>query len=250
MKQSSKSCSICFVLFLLKSVCWGAWTNSIGMVFVEIPTAAPTKEAGNAPAPHVGADAARSGTPKTNYWLSVTETTQDQWLLVMGNNPSHNKGKSLPVEKVSWEQAVEFCRRLSRQDGFVYRLPTEAEWEFACRCGRNNSVVTNLAEYAWTLENATNSHPVGELSPNPWGLFDMQGNVAEWCLDVKEWKDDRGVTRNDLRVVKGGAFSYYARDSQPMQSMSYPGGMSEDYRAGFIGLRVLREQSGTVPHKR
>ena len=151
--------------------------------------------------------------------MGVYEVTQDQYERVMGTNPSGFEGRSNPVERVHWDDAVEFCRKLSslpkeKSAGRVYRLPTEAEWEYACRAGTATEYsfgddASELAEYAWfgnnsgdrmidvlniwntdndnygkrLLDNNCQAHPVGEKLPNAWGLYDMHGNVAEWCQD-------------------------------------------------------------------
>ena len=128
---------------------------------------------------------------------------------------------------MSWDDAVEFCNRLSKSEGVEYRLPTEAEWEYACRAGTTTAYsfgndVSQLGEYAWCLENdesastlkyGDTTHPVGELKPNAWGLFDMHGNVWEWCqdwygaYDLQVVSDPTGAASGYYRVLRGGAFS-------------------------------------------
>jgi formylglycine-generating enzyme required for sulfatase activity len=159
--------------------------------------------------------------------MGATEVTNEQWLRVMGNVPSEWRDPDRPVENVSWADAVTFCRQLmtlpeERVAGMVYRLPTEAEWEYACRAGTttrhwfgdDDSLVGN---YAWLYLNARGTtHPVGKKDPNPWGLYDMRGNVWEWCSD---WSDVTSHTSDELvidpqgptysaeskRVVRGGS---------------------------------------------
>jgi formylglycine-generating enzyme required for sulfatase activity len=150
------------------------------------------------------------------------EVTQQQYEKVMGTNPSTTKGPQNPVEKVSWNDAVEFCRKLSalpaeKSAGYVYRLPTEAEWEYACRAGTQTAYSfgdseSELGDYAWYDKNAGGTtHPVGSKKPNAWGLYDMHGNVFEWCQD---WygsypsgsvTDPTGESSGSHRVVRGGA---------------------------------------------
>jgi formylglycine-generating enzyme required for sulfatase activity len=114
------------------------------------------------------------------------EVTQEQWQDVMGNNPSKFQGEAhLPVERVSWEDVQKFIKELNdKKDGYIYRLPTEAEWEYACRAGSTGDFAGNIDEMAWYDKNSGNkTHPVGQKKANAWGLHDMHGNVAEWCND-------------------------------------------------------------------
>ncbi|MDA7492884.1 formylglycine-generating enzyme family protein [bacterium] len=158
------------------------------------------------------------------FKLGVYEVTQEQYEKVMGVNPSKSKGANNPVENVSWEDAIEFCRKLSelpaeKEAGNVYRLPSEAEWEYACRAGTTTKFSfgddeSELGDYAWYDDNSDrNTHPVGGKKPNAWGLYDMHGNVWEWCQDWY-WDypsgsvtDPRGP-RGSYRVLRGG--SWYA----------------------------------------
>ena len=164
------------------------------------------------------------------FWMSKYETTQEEYLAVMGSNPSFNIGSiQCPVDKVSWNDATNYCARLTAREnavgrlpaGYIYRLPTEAEWEYACRGGTTTRYSfgddeSQLGIYAWYEKNSGwDSHPVGEKKPNAWGLYDMHGNVQEWCGD---WygnypggsvSDPRGSASGDLRVHRGGSYHYY-----------------------------------------
>jgi formylglycine-generating enzyme required for sulfatase activity len=174
------------------------FTNSIGMRFVWIPPGSfmmgsPTEEKlrGENETQH-------QVTLTKGFYLGIYLVTQDQWQTVMGNNPSAFKGeKNLPVENVSWEDCQVFLEKLRKKEGHAYRLPTEAEWEFACRAGTTTpyhfgeTISTDQANFdgnpdgkgrAGAFRNKT-TH-VGSFPANPWGLFDMHGNLWQWCADV------------------------------------------------------------------
>ena len=149
-----------------------------------------------------------------------TPCTQALWQAVMGENPSHFKVADRPVESVSWEQCREFLTALnSRLDGVQLSLPSEAQWEYACRAGTETARYSeNLDAIAWYDENSGNeTHPVARKKANPWGLYDMLGNVWEWCKDV--WVEDyteksRAAASADSasahRVIRGGSWVYDA----------------------------------------
>ncbi|MDQ3010070.1 MAG: SUMF1/EgtB/PvdO family nonheme iron enzyme [Acidobacteriota bacterium] len=152
------------------------------------------------------------------FYMGKFQITQAQWKAVMEDNPSHFKGDDLPVETVSWEEAEEFCQKLQQmsQKHYSYRLPSEAEWEYACRAGTTGDYAGKLDEMAWYDKNSgSKTHPVGQKKPNAYGLYDMHGNVWEWCEDV--WHDDyKGSPTDgsawteggnqDRRVVRGGSW--------------------------------------------
>lgn len=154
---------------------------------------------------------------KRSFFMGIHEVTQEQYEAVMGNNPSRHNGPQNPVDSVSWTDAQSFCDRLSKQTGRTVRLPTEAEWEYACRAGSQSAFVDNigddgsgLAEYAWyggTSE--AKSHPVGQKKANAFGLLDMLGNVWEWCSDwygpYKSGRhvDPTGPAAGTHRVLRG-----------------------------------------------
>ncbi len=150
----------------------------------------------------------RDVTIEEGYYLAATELTQAQWEKVMGNNPSKTKGADLPVEMVSWDEAREFCRRLNQMEhrtkrlpaGYVYTLPTETQWEYACRTGSTADFVGSLDEQAWYRGNAERiSHSVGKKQPNAWGFYDMYGNVREWCLNK--------IENYEYMAVRGGSWA-------------------------------------------
>jgi formylglycine-generating enzyme required for sulfatase activity len=166
-------------------------TNSLGMKLVKIP--AGTFNMGS----DLGFDdeaPVHRVTISKPFFLAVTEVTQGQYEALMAENPSQNVGSSdHPVDSVSWLRAVEFCERLSEKEGLQYRLPTEAEWEYACRAGSQGKIglgeggvevpEDEIEEYAWLRLNSDGTQPVGQKKPNAWGLHDMHGNVFEWCQD-------------------------------------------------------------------
>ncbi len=158
-----------------------------------------------------------------DIYIGKYPITQKQWQAVMGNNPSKFKGENLPVEYVSWDDAQSFLKKLSDKTGQKYRLPTEAEWEFAARGGKKSkkgysySGSNDVNEVAWYRENSeSKTHPVGSKLPNELGIYDMSGNVWEWCEDV--WHENykgapnnsmawtKGVDKNTIRVVRGGCW--------------------------------------------
>lgn len=156
------------------------------------------------------------------FYLGISVVTQEQYEHVMGSNPSWFKGAKLPVECVSWEDAVAFCQRLSESEGQTYRLPTEAEWEYACRAGTTTRYAFGddeaiLDRNTWCSRNSGGStQPVGQLRPNAWGLFDMLGNVFEWCADWygadyyanSPTEDPTGPDAGTSRVLRGGSWRH------------------------------------------
>lgn len=158
----------------------------------------------------------------SGFYIGKTEVTQVLWKAVMGSNPSYFKGDDLPVENVSWNDCQEFIRKLNALTGQHFRLPTEAEWEFACRGGNNSrgykySGSNNLSSVAWYDGNSgKKTHPVATKSPNELGIYDMSGNVMEWCSD---WygKYSSGAQTNPKgpydgtdRVLRDGSWNYFA----------------------------------------
>ena len=157
----------------------------------------------------------------SGFYIGKTEVTQALWKAVMGSNPSYIKGDNLPVECVSWNDCQEFIRKLNALTGQNFRLPTEAEWEFACRGGNNSrgykySGSNNLGDVAWCHGNSGGkTHPVGTKAPNELGIYDMSGNVNEWCND---WYGDysssaqtnpKGSYGGSDRVGRGGSLCDY-----------------------------------------
>ncbi|MDM8536891.1 SUMF1/EgtB/PvdO family nonheme iron enzyme, partial [Desulfobacterales bacterium HSG17] len=185
-----------------------------------------------------------------NFYMQVTEVTQRQWEMVMGDNPSRFKdcGDDCPVENVSWNDAQKFIKKLNKQSSGEYRLPTEAEWEYACRAGNATRFYTGDKETdffraGWSLNNSNSkTHPVADnKEPNNWGLYDMHGNVSEWCQDwyraypSKTVADPTGPEVGSDRVTRGGSWIrslHYCRSAN--RSFSKP-----DYQVYDIGFRLV-----------
>ena len=220
--------------------------NSIGMRFVPIPAGTFTMgDADNGPTHKV--------TLTKPFELGQHEVTQEQYEQVMGKTPSMFKGRQNPVDRVSWDDAVEFCRKLSelpgeKSAGSAYRLPTEAEWEYACRAGTKTEYSfgdsdSELGDYAWCNKNSGGTpHPVGQKKPNAWGLYDMHGNVWEWCQDwygkypSGSTTDPTGAASGSDRVSRGGSWGSTAR----LARSAFRRGLSPDVRLYRMGFRVLR----------
>lgn len=177
-----------------------------------------------------------------DYYLAATEVTQALFEAVMGYNPSgNNHGGNYPVVQVSYNDAVAFCSRLTSMVGRQFRLPTEAEWEFAAQ---GVSGTENIDEEAWFFGNSDNNpHPVAKKKPNALGLYDMLGNVWEWCSDwygdysSGENKDPVGPSSGDLRVLRGGSWYYFAEYCR----ITNRNGRIPTYRSDNVGFRVVME---------
>ena len=198
-----------------------------------------------------------------DFWLGKTEVTQGQWEAIRGSNPSEFKGADRPVETVSWDEVMQFCRNLTAReraagrllDGYAYTLPTEAEWEYACRAGTTTRFsygddldYSQLGDYAWYSENSRDrTHDVGGKLANAWGLHDMYGNVWEWCWDRESHypggsvTDPSGSSLGTLRVIRGGA----ANSDGGVLRSAYRNWLSPDFRysRNDVGFRVALVQS-------
>jgi formylglycine-generating enzyme required for sulfatase activity len=181
------------------------------------------------------------------FLLKTTPVTQAQWLAVMGNNPAHFQGDDRrPVEQVSWADAARFCETLSAQTGSPYRLPTEAEWEYVCRAGTTTARYGDTDAVAWYRDNTNEAtQPVGQKQPNAWGLYDMLGNVWEWCQDwygdypSEPQRDPQGSSSGDGRVVRGGAWVHDAQYCRAAQRYNNPP-TNRLFNFGFRPARSLR----------
>ena len=183
----------------------------------------------------------------SSYSIGETEVTQALWTAVMGNNPSDFKGNNLPVEMVSWNDCQTFIRKLNDLTGENFRLPTEAEWEFAARGGNRSrgykyAGSDNPAEVAWYFGNSgRRTHAVKTKSPNELGLYDMSGNVYEWCSD---WKgsyssssatNPKGPSSGSNRVNRGGSWINDAEFCRVANHNDF----TPSYSSDFLGLRLV-----------
>jgi formylglycine-generating enzyme required for sulfatase activity len=233
-------------------------TNSLGMEFVLIkpgqfimgsPKDEPGRYSGEIP---------HQVNLTSPFYMQTTEATQGQWKALMGRNPSSQKacGDNCPVEQVSWDDVQKFIQKLNQKEGTdKYRLPTEAEWEYACRAGNatafpNGNITTfqcgldpNLDAIGWYCGNSKNRvHPVAQKKPNAWGLHDMHGNVQEWCQDwfgiypYDEVTNPKGPPEGTYRVMRSGVWYSPARDCRSASRFGSP----PHYRFRHIGFRLSR----------
>lgn len=190
-----------------------------------------------------------------DFWVGKFEVTQGEYEALMGQNPSHFTGDpQRPVEKVTHVDATRYCAQLTAREqaagrlpaGYVYRLPTEAEWEYACRAGSTNYFTfgdddASADRYAWTQENSDgSSHPVGLKAPNPWGLHDVHGNVWEWCEDwfadfpTNAVIDPVGPSTGKFKVFRGGGWGHEAKFARAANRFMMP----PSNGIYFVGFRV------------
>jgi formylglycine-generating enzyme required for sulfatase activity len=191
------------------------------------------------------------------FYLGKYLVTQEQWETVMGSNPSHFKGPQNPVEQVSWNDCQQFFNKLNARSSpgrGKFQLPSEAQWEYACRAGSKTTYCfgddeARLGEYAW-YDSGSGTHPVGEKKPNAWGLYDMHGNVWEWCQDWYDGgyyaesptDDPAGPTTGSNRVIRGG--SRNGHFIALLCRSAIRGRNGPRVRSGDLGLRVSRMADG------
>lgn len=195
-------------------------------------------------------------TVSRGFWIGQYLVTQAHWQSVMGCNPSHfqDDNLDLPVETINWYEATTFCEELNKRfanelpRGYRFNLPTEMQWEYACRAGTqtpfySGSSENDLARVAWYASNSGDqTHPVGEKDANAWGLYDMHGNVLEWCYDaylpyptvpITDWI---GEGKDIVRVIRGGGWRATYADGG--QRSGYRGGGQPDIKQSWIGFRL------------
>ncbi|HUT33754.1 MAG TPA: formylglycine-generating enzyme family protein [Planctomycetota bacterium] len=214
------------------------------------------------------------------FYIDTHEVTQEAYERLMGKNPSLWKDPKNPVEQIRWSQAAAYCNARSRRDGLApaydeqswacdftasgYRLPTEAEWEFACRAGTTTTYFfgndrAKLGDYAWFRDNCMRTpQAVGQKRINPWGLHDLYGNVWEWCHDFyaedyyrkSPERDPRGPAKGNTRVIRGGAWSSKASQCRSSyRDQEYPQFTDVCFAAdrnGLIGFRCVRPARGAA----
>jgi formylglycine-generating enzyme required for sulfatase activity len=229
------------------------FTNSLGMEFVFIEPGIFTmgkdqnSDSDESPAHIVGIT--------KGFYLSNSEVTQQEWMMIMEDNPSQYQNPNAPVDSVTWEQAQDFIKRLNQKEGTnIYRLPTEAQWEYAVRAATDTDYFFGntpdaLSDYAWFDDNSSRStHPVKEKQANPFSLYDVYGNVFEWVEDlyskdyysVSPQEDPKGpeTSTQQLRVLRGGAF-----DSSPfLIRSSFRSFYGQDASMHNIGFRVAADR--------
>jgi len=262
---------VCLLLLMLLFAVWcedsthgqqpgKSITNTIGMKFNKIPAGTFLMGSPETEKDRRDIEYQHKVTITKAFYMQTTEVTQGQWKAVMETEPwkgedDIKEGSNYPVTYVSLDEALAYCKKLSEKEGKRYRLPTEAEWEYACRAGTkttwsfgNDEKV--LGDYAWYAKNAyyadeQYAHQVGLKMPNPFGLFDMHGNVYEWCNDyyAKDYykqspeKDPTGPARGLTRVLRGGSWDYLARGTRSAHRNTH----TADYRRNYDGFRLVRE---------
>ena len=261
-------------------VYWDNIAFSIGMKFVPIPAGTfMMGSPANEPGRFDNEGLQHPVTLRRSYSMQTTEVTQGQWKAIMGHNPSRFRdcGDDCPVENVSWDDAQKFISRLNAMAGTEkYRMPTEAEWEYACRAGTTTAIYSGempivgeqsalaLDPIAWYGGNSCvqyrgddcskwkgkqykcskcGTHPVGRKQPNTWGLYDMLGNVSEWCQDRYGGYESGSVTSpvgpgsGTGRVLRGGSWAYFARHCRSAYRSSY----APDYGDRYFGFRLVAD---------
>ena len=237
-----------------------SYTNSLGMTFILLPAGTFTMGSpSDEPGSYSDEQPQHQVTLTQPFYMQQTEVTQAQWEAVMGSNPSYFSGcPTCPVEQVSWDDAQTFINYMNTRGEGTYGLPTEAQWEYAARAGSTtafynggitetgNGYDPNLDAIGWyTYNSGSKTHPVAQKTPNAWGLYDMSGNVFEWCQDwfsssyyeSSPSTDPVGPSSGSYRVQRGGTWSIYALSCRS----AYRNNSSPDGRASSFGFRLKRQ---------
>jgi sulfatase modifying factor 1 len=258
------------LLLLMLLITVGCGDQPIEMTFKEIPAGifmmgSPEDETGRG-----DGETQHKVTITKPFYMQTTEVTQGQWKAVMGTEPWKGKGlvkegPNYAATYVSWGHAIAYCEKLSEKEGKTYRLPTEAEWEYACRAGTETAWSFGddekvLGDYAWYYENTRlidekYPHQVGLKNPNAFGLYDMHGNVYEWCHDYygedyykqSPEKNPTGPTSGSFRVFRGGSWDVYGSRNHILRA--FPGNTRSAFRGRNVagspyrnfGFRLVRE---------
>jgi len=235
------------------------FTNSIGAEFALLPAGSfmmgsPPGERGRD-----DKETLHKVTISKPFYMQITEVTQGQWKVVMGkkSSPFDKCGDDCPAGSVSWEQAIEFVLKLNKKEGVNrYRLPTEAEWEYACRAGTKTAynwgdkVDCSKANYGNVFSNeCLEKNPEASVKtrsfqPNPWGLFDMHGNIGEWCQDwygdhpTDHVTDPKGPSKGESRVVRGGSWGFGSEEMRSAACLNFP----SDESYAYFGLRLVMDK--------
>lgn len=256
------------------------FTNRLGMVFIAVPAGSFTMGSPKSEPGRGRSEKLHTVVISKGFYIQETEMTQGQWKRLVGFNPSAfpECGDNCPVDTVSWDQCMEFIRVLNEYEGTTkYRLPTEAEWEYACRAGTTTAFASGpltqnackpvdpaLNKVGWYCANSgykdppddLRPHPVKTKAPNSWGIYDMHGNVQEWCLDACKWRDilrgrvgtftdtyknnivDPLSTKGDHKIFRGGGWHQppkYCRSA-------YRGNYKPVTRRNSLGFRIVKER--------
>ena len=236
------------------------YTNTIGMKLVNIPAGEFMMGSPDTEESHEGNEAPQHKVRITRaFFMGAYEVTQAEYEKVVGDNPAHYPNAGNPVEEVPWAEAAQFCKRLSAREGVEYHLPTEAQWEYACRAGTTtpfytgDTISTDQANYNGNFAYGDGKKgryrekptPVGSFAPNPFGLYDMHGNLWEWCQDwygksyysQSPIEDPQGPSSGLVRVLRGGCWLYAVRQMRSANRHWYV----PTHWSSNIGFRVVGE---------